>query len=159
MQANPGAKLLAELSIGHAKDLNVDDLGMLVEEFLDLARIDVLPTANHHVLYAPDDVAITVLVQGCEIARMHPARGVDGLAAARLVGPVATHHGISPGQQLAGHARRHDAAFGIDDLDLEMGLDAPDGGDPPFDGIVGRALETDGARLCHAIRNCDFPHM
>jgi hypothetical protein len=46
---------------------------MAVEEFLDLARIDVLAAADHHVLDAADDVAIALGVDGGEIAGVHPA--------------------------------------------------------------------------------------
>ena len=49
MHADPRAQL-AILHIGNADDLGVDDVGVGVEEFLDLPRIDVLATADDHVL-------------------------------------------------------------------------------------------------------------
>src|SRR6266436_677495 len=159
MQANPGAELLAKFGVRHAEDLNIDNSGMLVEKFLDLAGIDALAAANDHVLDAAYDIAITLLVQGGEIAGMHPTRFVDRLTGARLVGPVAAHHGISAGQQFAGDAWRHDAALAVDDLHLQMGLDAPDGGDAPRDGIVGGTLKADGAGLGHAIGDGYLAHM
>lgn len=42
VQLDPGADLLAVARIGHADHLDVLDLGMLVQELRDLARIDVL---------------------------------------------------------------------------------------------------------------------
>ena len=46
---------------------------MAVEELLDLARIDVLAAADHHVLDAADDVAVALVVHGREVAGVHPA--------------------------------------------------------------------------------------
>ena len=50
---------------------------MAVEELLDLARIEVLAAADHHVLDAADDVAIALVIDHGEIAGMHPAVGVE----------------------------------------------------------------------------------
>jgi len=44
--------------IRNAHHLHVLHFRMAVEKFLDLARVYVLATADHHVLRAPDDVAI-----------------------------------------------------------------------------------------------------
>ncbi len=58
------------------------DLRVCVEELLDLAREDVLAAADHHVLDAPDDLAVAVLVEHREVAAGDPARRVDGLGGA-----------------------------------------------------------------------------
>src|SRR5262249_24345399 len=55
MQLDPGTDLLAVLGVGHAYHLHVLHLGMPVEELLDLAWIDVLAAADHHVLQPADD--------------------------------------------------------------------------------------------------------
>src|SRR6185312_8009434 len=99
-----------------AEYLHVLDGRMAVEEFLDLPRIDVLPTADHHVLDAPDNVAVAVFIHRRQIACVHPAATVDRLSGAFLIVPVAKHDGIAPGAEFAGHAARHDAPFRIDDL-------------------------------------------
>ncbi len=41
---------LAVLLVGHPDHLRVDDVGVAVQKLLDLAGIDVLAAADHHVL-------------------------------------------------------------------------------------------------------------
>ncbi|MNT80346.1 hypothetical protein D3C72_2197900 [compost metagenome] len=62
-QPYPRAQLLAILGVRHADHLHVLHLGMAIQEFLDLARVDVLAAADHHVLHPADDVAVAVIVQ------------------------------------------------------------------------------------------------
>jgi hypothetical protein len=76
---HPGHQLLAVLLVGHADHLHVDDVGVGVEELLDLARVDVLAAADHHVLDPPDDVDVAVVVHHREVAGVHPPVGVDRL--------------------------------------------------------------------------------
>ena len=72
---------------------------------------------------------------------MHPAVGVDGLGGAFGVVPVAQHHRVAPGLELAAGASGHDHAGGrVDDADLDVGVDPPDGGDPLLEGVVGGGL-------------------
>ena len=47
----------------------------------------------------------------------------------------------------------------VDDLDLEMRLDAPDRRDAPLDRIVAGALEADRARLGHAVGDRHLAHV
>src|SRR5262249_25325042 len=61
-QAYPGAELLAIAGIGDADHLHVLYLRMAVEKLLDLARVDILAAADHHVLDPPNDVAIASVV-------------------------------------------------------------------------------------------------
>ena len=83
---------------------------MAVEEFLDLARIEVLAAANHHVLDAADDVDIALIVHRGEVAGVHPARRVDRLARRLLVVPVAAHDDVPAAAQLSGRAASQDRA-------------------------------------------------
>src|SRR5690348_14757071 len=122
-ELDPGAKLLAVFLIGHAHNLHRFHLGMAEEELLDLAGIDVLATADHHVLDAADDVEVPVLVHGGEVARMHPAGAVDRLRRALGIVPITEHHRIPTRAEFAGGPRRHDASLAIDDLHLDMGMD------------------------------------
>src|SRR5471030_905939 len=46
---DPGAEFLAVLRVGHAEYLDILDFWVPVEILLDLARIDVLTAADHHV--------------------------------------------------------------------------------------------------------------
>jgi hypothetical protein len=55
--------------------------GWRVQELLDLARVDVLAAADDHVLDAPDDVDVALVVHRREVAGVHPAGGVDGVRA------------------------------------------------------------------------------
>src|SRR5205807_7869159 len=103
-QTNPGAELLAVARVGDADDLNVLDLRVAVEELLDLARIDVLAAADHHVLDPADDVAIALRVDRREVAGVHPARRVDRLARLLRVVPIAEHDRVAAGQEFARRA-------------------------------------------------------
>ena len=48
--------------------MGLDDGRMTVEQLLDLARVNVLAAADHHVLDAADDAAVAVLVQRRQVA-------------------------------------------------------------------------------------------
>src|SRR5262249_660619 len=135
-QLDPGADLLAVLGVGHADHLHVLDLGVAVEELLDLARVDVLAAADDHVLDGPHAVAVALGVEGGEVAGVHPAAGVDRLGGLLGVAPVPLHDRVAAGAELARRARRHDAAVGVDDLDLHMRVDAADAADALLQGIV-----------------------
>src|SRR5215210_5923610 len=98
---DPGHQLLAVALVGDADDLHVGDVRVAVEELLDLARIEVLAAADDHVLDAPDDPQVALLVHHRKVARVHPARAVEHLV--RLLGlvPVPEHHGVAARAQLA----------------------------------------------------------
>src|SRR3989337_2729861 len=66
-QPHPGADLLAVLGIGHADDLHVSDGWVGVEELLDLARVDVLAAPDDHVLDAPRDGEVALVVEDAEV--------------------------------------------------------------------------------------------
>ena len=153
------ADLLAEALIGHAEDLGGLNLRMADQKFLDLARVDVFAAADEHVLEAADDAAIALLVDGREIARMHPARGIDRLGRAFAIFPVAAHHAVAAGAQFAGGSERYDVARRVHDLDLDVRMDAADGRDPPLERVVGARLERDRARFRHAVADGDLAHM
>ena len=85
------------------------DRGMLEQHLLDLARVDVLAAADHHVLDAADDVDVAVRVHHAEVAGVHPAGRVDRLGGRLVVVPVAAHHEVAAGADLTRHADRHGA--------------------------------------------------
>ena len=132
---------------------------MAEEVFLDLAREDVLAAADHHVLDAADDVAIALVVDGGEVARVHPAFGVDGFGGLFGIVPVANHDGITPRAEFARLAARDGGALLVDDLDFKMRLDAADGGNAAFERVVDRGLEGDWRGLRHAIADADLMHV
>src|SRR3984893_19111697 len=156
VQADPGAELLAIPRVGHTDHLHILDLRVAVEKLLDLARIDVLAAADHHVLDPPDDVAVALGVYGREIAGLHPAGRIDRLARLLLVIPVAEHDRIAASQQIARRAARHDPPLGIDDLYFAVRRYPSNCRNPPLDRIVGRALEAYRAGLGHAVSDCDL---
>ena len=158
-QDDPGAQLLAEALVGDADHLHVEHLGVGVEELLDLARVDVLAAADHHVLDAADDVAVALVVDHREVTGVHPAAGVDRFLGLGLVVPVAEHHRVAAGAQLARLAARHDAALVVDDLHLQVRLDAADGGHAAVDGVVGAALEAHRRGLGHAVGDGHLGHV
>src|SRR3546814_10580666 len=100
MQRNPGAKFLAQIGTGHTEDLHFPHFRMAVEELLDLTRIDVLAAADHHVLHATDDVAVTLFIEDRQIARVHPAAGIHGIAGAFRLVPVGSEEHTSELQSL-----------------------------------------------------------
>src|SRR5690242_13130902 len=80
---------------------------MLVEEFFDLARVDILPTADHHVLDPAFDHQIPVLVHSSEIAGVHPALSVNGFGRLVRLAPVTLHHRVAARAQLSDNAALH----------------------------------------------------
>src|SRR4029434_8757087 len=123
--------------VGHADHLDVADGRVPVEELLDLAWIDVLAAADDHVLDPADDVGVAVGVHGRQVAGVHPARLVDGLAGGLGVVPVAEHDHVPAGAQLArGVAGDDPPAVGVDDLDLDVRVNPAYGGDPLVDRVV-----------------------
>ena len=93
------------------------------------------------------------------IAGVHPAVGVEHVGGLFRLVPIAEHDAVAAGAEFAAFAARHDAALEIDHLDLDMRMDAPDGGHPPLQRIVGGALETDRAGFGHAVGDGDLAHV
>src|SRR4029077_20045211 len=100
-----GADALAKPRIGYAHHGGVAHLRMLIENFLDLARIDVGPAADQHLLLAADDLQIATLVEDAEIAGVEPAIGAERLVSLRIV-VIADGDGGTTRQDLAGDAGR-----------------------------------------------------
>src|SRR6478735_1420484 len=151
LHADPRAQLLAVLLVRDADDLGVEDVGVGVEELLDLARVDVLAAADDHVLDAAGDLDVAVIVHDADVAGVHPAV-LDGLG--RLVGllPVAEHHGVALGHELPGLAARQGlAGHRVGDLDLEVRPDPADGPDLLLERVVGAVLRRHRRGLGHAV--------
>src|SRR4051794_16290777 len=62
------AGLLAELVVGEAGECRLDDVGVLVDHLLDLARVDVEPAADDHLLLAVGDEEVALVVDAREVA-------------------------------------------------------------------------------------------
>src|SRR3546814_6829856 len=66
-------RFLAQRAVRDTDDRAVGDRGMLVEDILDLRRIDILAAAQHHVLRAVNDEEETLRVDPREVAGADPA--------------------------------------------------------------------------------------
>ena len=126
---HPGHQLLAVALVGHADHLHVLDVGVGVEELLDLARVDVLAAADHHVLDPPDDVDVAVVVHHGEVAGVHPPVGVDGLGGARRRRSSSPASPSSRGCRTRRSRRARSVVAGgrVGDADLDVGVDPADG--------------------------------
>src|SRR5579884_2940528 len=120
-ELDPGHDLLAILGVRHANHLHIADLRVRVEKLFDLAGIDVLAAANDHILDAPDDVDIALLVHGGQVSGMHPARTVDSLSGRFGIVPVAEHHAVPTRAEFTRLPHWHNfARRGINNLDLQV---------------------------------------
>jgi hypothetical protein len=138
----------------------VADRRVRVEELLDLARVDVLAAADDHVLDAPDDVHVALVVHRREVARVHPARRVDRLRGRSRIVPVAEHHAVAARAELARRAARHDrAGLRVDDLHLDVRVHAADRARALVERVVDRGLRRDGRGLGHAVADGHLAHV
>ena len=96
-----GGDLLAVLLVGDAVDLDVADLGVGVEELLDLARVDVLAAADDHVLRPARDPDVPVLVHDREVPGVQPALLVYDLVGLVVHLVVALHDVVAARPELA----------------------------------------------------------
>src|SRR5438067_1535733 len=157
---HPGHDFFAVALAGHADDLDIAHVGVGVQEFLDLARIDVLAAADNHVLDAPDDVDVALVVHGRQVTGVHPARGVDGLTGRFGIVPVTEHDAVAARAQLARLTPQQDlASWRVDDLDLDVGVNPTDGRHALVERVVGAALGRDRRGLGHAIADGHFGHV
>ena len=69
-----GQHPLAPLLVGHADHAGLDDVGVLVEDRLDLLGRDVLAAADDLVAGPPAEEQVAVLVEVPEVAGVDPAR-------------------------------------------------------------------------------------
>src|SRR5947209_7972196 len=72
LQRDRGRHLLAVLVMGNAQHGGLANIWMLVEHFLDLARVDVVAASDDHLLLAIDDEEVTVFIDLRHIARVKP---------------------------------------------------------------------------------------
>ena len=101
-------------------DRGLGDLGKPVDHGLDLAGVDVLATADDHVLGPVDEHQVTVLVEPADVTGVQPA--VDDRRRG-LLGPVevATHDVRALDHDLAGLAVGHRVARRVDEADRLAG--------------------------------------
>src|SRR5216684_1855397 len=73
LQRENGLDLFAVTFVRHADDRRFGHRGMRIEDFFDLARVDVESAAQDHVLLAIDDEVITLVVARGDVARVKPS--------------------------------------------------------------------------------------
>ena len=99
-----GNWLLALARIGPAHDRCFLHARKLVEDLLDLARIDVDAVDQQHVLFAVGDEVIAFVIAVADVAGQEPAVAHDFGRFSRLL-PVAEHHVAAAHAQLADFVR------------------------------------------------------
>ncbi len=159
VELDPGDDLLTVAVIRNADDLHVRYRRVGEEELFQLARINVLAAANDHVLVAPGNAHVALLVHARQVAGVHPARRVDGFGGGRRVAPIAEHHAVATGAQFADLPARHHAAVLVDDLALQLRLGAAHGGHPQFQLVIRAGLQRHRAGLGHAVGDLYFAHV
>ena len=90
MRGNERQRLLPAPRVGHPDHRHFLDSGILIENLLDLARIDVDAVDQQHVLFSICDVKVTVRVAVSDVARQQPAVA-HGLRRGGGLAPVAQH--------------------------------------------------------------------
>ncbi len=113
-----GADLFAEAVVGHPEHAALGHGVVFEDRGLDLGAVDVLATAQHHVLGAVDDVDEPVVVHAGDVAGVQPPVG-DGLGGGLGLVQVALDDLGALDPQLAHPADGQRLAVGVDDLGLE----------------------------------------
>ena len=135
---------------------------MLVEQFLDLARGDVLAAADDDLLQPPGDAEVAVgLAQG-DVAGVQPTVGVDGLGRGLGHVIVAQHHVVAPAAEFAGGAvGKLLARERLDDLHFDAGKRPAHRADAIIDRIVGAGHGNQRRGLGLTVGDGDFagPHV
>jgi len=127
-QVDDGTDVFTKGFVRHGEHRRLENVWVSVQRGFDVDGCDVLPTADHEVLGAVDDVQVPVLVQSAEVAGAQPATGKRGL---RLV--VATP--VPRGDRRAAQPDLADLTGG----DLGAGLvDDPDVADRDWNADAGR---------------------
>src|SRR5918997_5477275 len=122
------ADLLAHGLVRHADDRGLEHALVLVEDLLDLARVDVVAAADDQLLLADHDEEVAVLVDLGHVARVEPAV-VHDLVRGVLAVPVALHDVVALYDDLADLALRDIVAVVVDDLHLDALDRGADGAD------------------------------
>src|SRR5689334_19977830 len=86
---------LSPCVVRYADHGHFGDLGVFEEEFLDLARVDVLSASDDHVLEAALDAQESSIVHRAQVASVIPAVRINGRC--RLFGhlEIAPHHAVA----------------------------------------------------------------
>src|ERR1700757_1653428 len=100
LECHRGPDFLAELVVRDPQDGDLAHCRMLVKDFLDLARIHVVPAPDDHVLLAVDDEEVAVRIDPRDVAGVKPAVA-DRLPGRVAAPPVALHDVVALDDDLA----------------------------------------------------------
>ncbi len=122
LESHEGHRDLGQPRVGQADHGGQIDGGMAHREGLDLHGVDVLPADLEHVLVAPHEAQVAVGPDDPHVARVHPARFVDGPRRLLRIAEVPAHGEVTSHQDFAGRFRRLVmSGVGIDHADLVAG--------------------------------------
>src|SRR2546421_12969168 len=94
-ELDPGHDLFTVFGIRYTDDLHIADLGMGIEELLDLSGIDVFAVTNDHILDTTDDVDVALFIHSCKVTVMHPARRINCSSRWFVIITVIEYYGIA----------------------------------------------------------------
>ena len=141
MKLDPSHDFFTVFGVGDAHNLHVCHGWMGEKELFQLAWVNILTTANDHVLVAPHNPHIALLIHLRQVPGVHPAFAVDGICGGLRVVPVTEHHAVATGTQLANLTPRDGIACGIDQLALQLWLGTPYRGNTQFQFIRRTCLD------------------
>ncbi|SKX89200.1 Uncharacterised protein [Mycobacteroides abscessus subsp. abscessus] len=107
----------AVVAVGYADDCGFDHIGMLIEDFLHLAGIDVVTTTDDQILDAVDDPQIAVDIDLAEIACAEPTVVRQCRGGRLLIAPVTLEHHVARDEHLTDDARCAHGPVGVAYLD------------------------------------------
>ncbi len=128
VEFDPGNNLLAIARARNPDHLHVGHGRVGEEELFQLPWVDILAATDDHVLVAPGNAHITLVIHARQVPGVHPARLVDRFGGAFGVVPVAEHHAVTAGAQFTDGAARHQVARLINDFAFQLRLGTADGG-------------------------------
>eukprot|EP00754_Rhynchopus_humris_P036659 Rhum_TRINITY_DN18749_c0_g1::Rhum_TRINITY_DN18749_c0_g1_i1::g.168328::m.168328 len=159
-QNNAGANLLAHHRMRESDDSNIQDFGVLVQEGLNLSRVDVLSPSDDHVLLAANNPAVPVFVEFGNVSGVHETVAVDAFARRGLHAVVAArHHAVALRAQLAWLAALQRVTVVVNDLHLRVRMHHTHRLALQLLVAVDRALEACRRRLRHAVNNGNLTHV
>ncbi|MOA45033.1 hypothetical protein D3C78_1673860 [compost metagenome] len=97
MELDPGDDLFAVARAGNANHLHVRNGRMSEEKFFQLPRVNILTTTDDHVLVAPGNAHVALVVHARQVTGVHPPSLIDGVRRAFRVVPIAEHHAVTAG--------------------------------------------------------------
>ena len=145
---------LAEPLVGKPEYVHVGNVRMRVQVLLDLARVDVLPAPDDHLLRPARDAEAPIVTHGRQVARAEPSVPVDGQRGVLGILVVPFHDQVAARQQLAPPPGLHRiSGVRVDDLDLGARQCTADSRSAHLDRVVAGRLRDRRRGLCQPVRD------